>query len=77
MVDSWCFKCLLPLIPSVQMRSSPTDSSDESSDLIVEIIETLEACGLENDTYQLHDYVDVDALEKLLASWQHHDPIHC
>jgi len=36
--------------------------------LVVEIIETLETCGLEDDAYQLHDYVDVDALEQLVSS---------
>ncbi|AAG20991.1 MULTISPECIES: HalOD1 output domain-containing protein [Halobacterium] len=50
------------------MRHSPSDSSDRSNDLLIKIIETLEACGIEEDTYQLHDYVDLDALEQLLAS---------
>ncbi|MDL0141720.1 HalOD1 output domain-containing protein [Halobacterium salinarum] len=50
------------------MHHSPSDSSDRSNDLLIEIIETLEACGIEEDTYQLHDYVDLDALEQLLAS---------
>jgi hypothetical protein len=50
------------------MQSPPWDSSGGSNDLLVEIIETLETCGLEDDTYQLHDYVDVEALEQLVAS---------
>ncbi|SDY13643.1 MULTISPECIES: HalOD1 output domain-containing protein [Halobacteriales] len=50
------------------MHSPSIGSSDGSSDLLVEIIETLEACGLEDDTYQLHDYVDPGALEQLIAS---------
>ncbi|MFC7198216.1 HalOD1 output domain-containing protein [Halospeciosus flavus] len=50
------------------MHSPPSDSSGGSNDLLVEIIETLETCGLEDDTYQLHDYVDVEALEQLVAS---------
>jgi hypothetical protein len=50
------------------MHSPPADSSDGSSDLLVEIIETLETCGLKDDSYQLHDYVDPDALEQLIAS---------
>jgi len=50
------------------MHSSPSDSSDDSRDLLVEIIETLETCGLEDDSYQLHDYVDPDALEQVIAS---------
>jgi hypothetical protein len=50
------------------MHTSPSDSSDGPSDLVVEIVETLEACGLEYDAYQLHEYVDVEALDQLLAS---------
>ena len=50
------------------MQSPPSDCSNNSSDLLVEIIETLETCGLEDDSYQLHDYVDPDALEQLVAS---------
>lgn len=50
------------------MHSPSTGSSDGSSDLLVEIIETLEACGLEDDAYQLHDYVDPGALEQLITS---------
>ena len=47
--------------------STPRDS-DPSPDLLVEIVETLEAHGLTSDSYQLHDAVDVEALEQLLAS---------
>ena len=47
--------------------STPRDS-DTSPDLLVEIVETLEAHGLASDSYQLHDAVDVEALEQLLAS---------
>ncbi|MGB9963024.1 HalOD1 output domain-containing protein (plasmid) [Halobacterium sp. MBLA0001] len=50
------------------MHSPPSDSSGGSNDLLVEIIETLETGGLEDDAYQLHDYVDVEALEQLVAS---------
>jgi hypothetical protein len=50
------------------MHPSPSDSSDRPSDLVIEIVETLEACGLEYDAYQLHEYVDVEALDQLLAS---------
>ena len=50
------------------MHPSPSDSSDGPSDLVVEIVETLEACGLEYDAYQLHEYIDVEALDQLLAS---------
>jgi len=47
--------------------STPRDS-DTSPDLLVEIVETLEAHGLASDSYQLHDAVDIEALEQLLAS---------
>jgi hypothetical protein len=47
--------------------STPRDS-DTSPDLLVEIVETLEAHGLASESYQLHDAVDVEALEQLLAS---------
>ena len=47
--------------------STPRDS-DTSPDLLVEIVETLEAHGLASDSYQLHDAVDVEALEHLLES---------
>lgn len=41
---------------------------EESSDLLVDIVETLETYGLAWDEYQLYDYVDVEALAKLLNS---------
>jgi len=47
--------------------STPRDS-ETSPDLLVEIVETLEVHGLPSDSYQLHDAVDVEALEQLLAS---------
>jgi len=50
------------------MDRSPTSGSGASSDLLVDIIETLEACGLGRDEYQLHDSVDVEALEQLIGS---------
>ncbi|GAA0524601.1 HalOD1 output domain-containing protein [Halorubrum aquaticum] len=50
------------------MYTSPSNSSNGPDDLVVEIVETLEACGLEYDAYQLHEYVDVEALDKLIAS---------
>ncbi|MUV57047.1 MULTISPECIES: HalOD1 output domain-containing protein [Halobacteriales] len=52
------------------MDSPPVDSPATSSDLLVDIVERLEACGLEDDTYQLHDYVDVDALDQLVNASQ-------
>ncbi|WP_042664217.1 HalOD1 output domain-containing protein [Haloferax sp. ATB1] len=50
------------------MQSTPMGNSGGSRDLLVEIVETLEACGLEDDAYQLHEYVDPGALEQLIAS---------
>jgi len=38
------------------------------ADLLINIIETLEAQGLDRGEFQLHDYVDVDALEQILYS---------
>ncbi|ELY73589.1 hypothetical protein C487_17005 [Natrinema pallidum DSM 3751] len=42
------------------------DSPAEPNDLLVDIIETLEARGLDADAFQLQDYVDVDALDQLV-----------
>lgn len=39
-----------------------------SCDLPYEIVTTLEAYGVDPDEYQLHEYVDVDALGKLVRS---------
>ncbi len=50
------------------MYSSPSYNSSGPSDLAVEIVEALETCGLEHESYQLHDYVDIEALDQLLAS---------
>lgn len=50
------------------MHSSASDGSDAAGDLVVEIIEALEAYGLDSTQYQLHDFVDVDALERVLSS---------
>lgn len=50
------------------MSSSPSDHAGGPNDLLIAITESLEACGLKNDAYRLHDYVDVEALEQLLAS---------
>jgi len=35
---------------------------------LIDIIETLEAQGLDREKSQLYDYIDVDALEQLLYS---------
>lgn len=53
---------------SVQMDRSQRTGNGSSTDLVVEIIETLEVCGLDRDDYQLYDTVDPEALEQLLAS---------
>lgn len=50
------------------MDRSSTNDSGGSPDLLVDIIETLEACGLGRDEYHLHDSVDVEALEQILRS---------
>ncbi|RKD85912.1 HalOD1 output domain-containing protein [Halopiger aswanensis] len=48
------------------MSSAPTGHGS-STDLVVELVETLEAAGLDRDEYRLYDYVDVEALEQLLT----------
>ncbi|MDQ2051646.1 HalOD1 output domain-containing protein [Natronolimnohabitans sp. A-GB9] len=50
------------------MDRSPRNGDSSSTDLVVAIIETLEACGLDRDDYQLYDTVDPEALEQLLDS---------
>ncbi|MEF8806660.1 HalOD1 output domain-containing protein [Natronomonas sp.] len=45
--------------------AKPTFSTDS---LTVEIVNVLEELGIEHETYTLHDYVDIDALEELVAS---------
>jgi hypothetical protein len=50
------------------MDRSSTNSSGASPNLVVDIIETLEACGLDQYEYQLNDSVDVEALEQILDS---------
>ncbi|MFA9427202.1 HalOD1 output domain-containing protein [Natronorubrum sp. A-ect3] len=50
------------------MDRSPRAEDSSSTDLIVAIIETLEACGLDRDDYHLYDTVDPEALEQLLDS---------
>ena len=50
------------------MHSPSTGRSGGPNELLLEIVETLEACGLEDDSYQLQEYIDVGALEQLVAS---------
>jgi len=49
------------------MIDKPPSSGPGSDDLLLDIVETLEACGLYRDQYQLQDYVDVDELERLVT----------
>jgi len=53
---------------SIEMKSPSQTSSNPLSTLVPEITETLEACGLEQNEYQLYDAVDVEALEQLINS---------
>lgn len=50
------------------MGHSSESESGASSDVLVDIVETLETCGLDSDEYQLYEYVDIEALEQLLNS---------
>ena len=50
------------------MERSPASRDGRSTELVVEIVGTLEACGLDPDSYQLYDYIDVEALEQVCAS---------
>lgn len=50
------------------MTDSPSWGSGGSGELLVELVETLETCGLSRDEYRLHEHVDVEALEQLLTS---------
>ncbi|GAA0682682.1 HalOD1 output domain-containing protein [Natronoarchaeum mannanilyticum] len=48
------------------MNCSSSTGPGASPDLVVEIIETLEARGLDRDEYQLYDAIDVEALEQIV-----------
>ncbi|WP_256403848.1 HalOD1 output domain-containing protein [Halorubrum salinum] len=50
------------------MDHSSSGNSGASSDLLVELVETLEANGLGRDSYQLYDSIDVEALDQLVES---------
>ena len=50
------------------MDHSSMPGSGGSADLLVDIVETLEACGLNQGEYQLSDSIDVEALEQILNS---------
>lgn len=46
----------------------PPESGSAGDDLLLRIVETLEAHGVPSDTSQLHNTIDVEALTRLLAS---------
>lgn len=48
-------------------RRSPPDANGTSS-VVLAIVEALETHGMDRDTYQLHRYVDPDALDQLVTS---------
>jgi len=50
------------------MCASPSSGTDDSEEFLLEVVDTLEAHGHDAKSYQLHDYVDVDALERLLSA---------
>lgn len=50
------------------MERSSGSRDGRSTELVIEIVDTLEACGLDPSSYQLYDYVDVEALEQVCAS---------
>lgn len=50
------------------MKAKPASRDGRSTELVVEIVDTLEACGLDPDSYQLYDYIDVEALDEVCAS---------
>jgi len=50
------------------MHSPPPGNPSGPDSLLAEIVETLDACGIESNTYQLYEYIDVDALKQLIDS---------
>lgn len=50
------------------MSHTSTNVPRATHSVVVDIVETLETCGLEPYEYQLNDAVDVDALERVLKS---------
>lgn len=50
------------------MRKQNTEKTPLAQSPLIEIIDVLEAYGIDHETYALHDYIDVDALEQLIAS---------
>lgn len=50
------------------MNSNTGNGPRPSDNLVTEIVETLETCGVSWDDYQLYNVVDVEAVEQLMAS---------
>ncbi|WP_233255113.1 HalOD1 output domain-containing protein [Halopenitus persicus] len=57
-----------PYTLTIEMGRSSRNGFEEPSDLLVEIVGTLERYGLDCNDYQLYDFVDVEALAQLLNS---------
>jgi len=49
-------------------RSPAPPGAGGPNGVVIEIVDALEASGLARDAYQLHDYVDPDALAQLTHS---------
>ena len=58
------------------MSSTSANGSGYSNNIVVDITETLEACGINRDEYQLYNYIDIDALERVLDSSSEEIKIH-
>ena len=50
------------------MKKQDAENTPSTQPLLIEIIDVLEAYGIDHDTYALQDYIDVDALEQLVTS---------
>lgn len=50
----------------MKRQSTQTEFSPES--LLVEIVDVLEAHGVDSDTYTIYEYIDPDALERVVTS---------
>ncbi|WP_435066106.1 HalOD1 output domain-containing protein [Halobaculum sp. EA56] len=58
------------------MSYSSTNGSGSSTGLVVDIVETLEEYGLDQGEYQLHNSVDIEAIEQLFASSDGNVAVH-
>lgn len=50
----------------MKRRDDQTDLSTES--LLIEIVDILQAHGIDSNTYTVYDYIDPDALEQMTSS---------